>query len=54
MPFWKKILGGRRESGRVDYYKEGLDLMKEELLRRLNEGREEGRVEKLVLVLAGE
>jgi len=31
-----------------------LDLMKEELLRRLNEGREEGRVEKLVLVQAGE
>ncbi len=29
MPFWKKILGGRRESARVDYYQEGLDLMKE-------------------------
>jgi Flp pilus assembly protein TadD len=29
MPWWNKILGGPKRSGRVDYYEEGLDLLSE-------------------------
>ncbi len=29
MPWWKKLLGGGKDAERVDYYVEGLELMKE-------------------------
>ena len=29
MTWWKKMFGGSRTSGRVDYYEEGLDLLSE-------------------------